>query len=59
MIRTDKVAPTLLVSDDHTTSTARTYEVAMSSYDISLVLWYVYKMTYPDDDRDPDVSTHE
>jgi hypothetical protein len=58
MIRTDKVAPILLVSDNYTTNTARTYEVAMSSYDISQVLWYVYKMTYPDDNRNPDISTH-
>jgi hypothetical protein len=41
MIRTDKVAPTLLVSNDYTTHTAHTYEVAMSSYDVSLVSYYM------------------
>ena len=59
MIKTDKVAPTLLVSDNYRMNTTRTYEVAMSSCDVSFVSCSCVMMTYPDDDRDPDISTHQ
>jgi hypothetical protein len=31
----------------------------MSIYDVSVVFWYMYKMAYAYDNRDPDISTHE